>query len=279
MSDVIPSSESILAKLGIDPKKIKSINPRDRRRQYRAAVNWLTKEYIPKDDSNLEKVRCYLEAFHHFCEVEEWEKAGELAFTELETSTQESFVNQIGTWGYYQQQIDLYLKLLNRLPSDVNILFLLNLAKAYSETGKYRIGIAYYQKGLAIAQSQKDRSVEGKILGGLGLCHHFLGEAQQAIQLQVESLELARSVSNHLEESSALTNLGLSYAYLGDYQNAVETDKKALIIAREIGDRKAEANILTNLGNAYGMLRDYEKTIEYNQQCLDVASSIPQSIF
>lgn len=42
------------------------------------------KEYIFKDDFNLEKVCCYLEVFYYFCEVEEWEKVGEFVFIELE---------------------------------------------------------------------------------------------------------------------------------------------------------------------------------------------------
>ncbi|MDJ1185877.1 tetratricopeptide repeat protein [Roseofilum casamattae] len=272
--EILPSSESVLANLEIHPTQLKSINPRNKRRHYRAAINWLTREYVTKDNSNLEKVRSYLEAFHHFCEVEDWEKAGELLFTKLKTSTQESLVNQIGTWGYYQQQIDLYLKVLNKLPLDIDRMFLSGLGNAYSETGQYRKGIAYYQQSLLITQEREERSGEGKILGNIGLCHHYLGEAQQAIHLQNQSLEIARSVSNRPEECYALTRLGLSSAYLGDYQRAIELDTEALTVAREIEDRKVEANILGNLGNVYGMLRDFQKTIEYNQQYRDVARSI-----
>ena len=43
MERLIPSSDSVLAELGIDRTDLKSIKPRWKRTQYRAIVNWLTK--------------------------------------------------------------------------------------------------------------------------------------------------------------------------------------------------------------------------------------------
>jgi hypothetical protein len=49
-----------------------------------SAVEWWLTEYKPKPDApNLEKVRGYLEAFHHLCEVEDWEKASDNPFQSL----------------------------------------------------------------------------------------------------------------------------------------------------------------------------------------------------
>ena len=63
--NITPSSESILAELGIEPTKLKSIKPRWKRTQYRAIINWLTKYKPLPEASNLEKVKGLLEGFFH----------------------------------------------------------------------------------------------------------------------------------------------------------------------------------------------------------------------
>jgi hypothetical protein len=50
----------------------------------------------------------YLEAFHHLCELEDWETASKILFIPLDTPTKDALVNQLGVWGYYREQIDLY---------------------------------------------------------------------------------------------------------------------------------------------------------------------------
>lgn len=108
MNNITPTGESVLADIDIDSAAIKFIKPSWKRTHYRAVVNWLTK-YKPKPDaSNLEKVRGLVEAFHHLCEVEDWEKAEKILFTRLDTPTNEELHNQLNTWGYYREQIELY---------------------------------------------------------------------------------------------------------------------------------------------------------------------------
>ncbi len=78
MNQLIPSSESLLAEIGIEQAILKLITPKWKRTQYRAVINWVTK-YKPQPDSpTLEQLRGCLEAFHHLCAVGAWDKAANL---------------------------------------------------------------------------------------------------------------------------------------------------------------------------------------------------------
>lgn len=96
--ELLPSSESVLAQLQINLDNLKhtQLSP-SQRGHYRAVVNWLTKYKTALDVSNLERVRGYLEAFYHLCEVNAWELAKMLLFTRLNTPTNDELHNQLDT--------------------------------------------------------------------------------------------------------------------------------------------------------------------------------------
>jgi len=75
-----------------------------------AAHLWLT-AYEPDSASPmLETVRGYLEAFDHYCEVQDWKAADQIAWTRLNTPTRDHLCFQLGTWGYFQEQATLHSK-------------------------------------------------------------------------------------------------------------------------------------------------------------------------
>lgn len=83
---------------------------------YIAVENYLTEDdELPPNATNLEQISGYQEAFHHLCEVAAWEKASEILFTNLNTSTNEELHEQLSTWGYYREQTHLYNRLLDKL--------------------------------------------------------------------------------------------------------------------------------------------------------------------
>ena len=161
---ITPPGECVLANLGIDlvAPEFREMPPR-KRAQYRAVKNWLTR-YKPKlGASNLEKVKGYLEAFHHFCEVEDWERASQILFTSLETPTNQTLHNQLGDWGYYLKQIEIYSRILHKLTSSiVNSGFLNGLGNAYQALANYEKAIEYHQQALIIARNTQDRLLEGR---------------------------------------------------------------------------------------------------------------------
>lgn len=170
---------------------------------------------LPRDADNLEKVRSYLEAFHHLCEVSAWEKAGEILFFTLNTSTDQDLSNQLGTWGYYREQIELYKRLLGKFDSNVEVLFLNGLGNSYIALGDYYNAIKCHQRNLEIAQANHDSLSEIKALVNLGQAYYFTGDYPKAIESCERSLFLADKHQDAYSVGVALTNLGLSSYSLG----------------------------------------------------------------
>ncbi|MFB2877756.1 tetratricopeptide repeat protein [Floridanema aerugineum] len=200
---ITPSGESILVQLGINPTAIKTIKPPWKRNKYRTVVNWLMKYQPLFDVTNLKKVKSLVEAFYHLCEVEAWKEAGCLLSVILNTPTNEKLHNQLQTWGYYREQIDLYSQVLRKLNSEW----------------------------------------DATCLGGLGNAHQFLGDYTRAIEFHQECLAIAREKGYRKGEGNALGNLGNAYSSLGDYTRAMNLYQQDLVIAREIGNRRGEGNL------------------------------------
>lgn len=272
--NITPSAEPVLAKLGIETSVIKSIKPQWKRTHYRAAINWLTKYKSQPAVSNLEKVRGYLEAFHHLCEVEDWEKAGEILSITLNISTNEEFHLQLGNWGYYQQQIELYRRILGKLDVAWDCLCLNNLGNAYRSLGNYSASITAQQTYLEIALLIEDRRGVGKALGGLGNVCQCLGDYENAIDFYQRSLKILQKLGDRKGEGAVLGNLGAVYTYLEDYQVAIACHQQSFAIAREIGDRHEEGRLLGNLGAIYNDLKTYSIALDYAKQHLTIAREI-----
>jgi hypothetical protein len=94
----------LFTKLGINLDEV----PIEQLSDYTAVEYYLTVEDEPPHNAtNLEKVRGYLEAFYHLSEVEDWQRAKAVMGCQLDTPTQEELHQQLGTWGYYQEQSEL----------------------------------------------------------------------------------------------------------------------------------------------------------------------------
>jgi tetratricopeptide (TPR) repeat protein len=243
-----------------------------------AAHLWLTAYKPAPHAPNLETVRGYLEAFDHYCEVGDWEVAVEIAWTRMNTPTQEYLCWQLGTWGYVREQVLLYSQLLDIARKTNNRqgegAALGNLGVAYYNLGQYERAIDLYQQHLTMAREIGDRQGEGNALGNLGNAYDSLGQYERAIDLYQQHLTMAREIGDRQSEGNALGNLGNAYKNLGQYERAIDFHQQCLTIAREIGDRQGEGNALGNLGNAYKNLGQYERAIDFHQQRLTIAREI-----
>ncbi|MCH2048623.1 MAG: tetratricopeptide repeat protein, partial [Trichodesmium sp. ALOHA_ZT_67] len=271
---ILPSAESVLELLNLDPDSLMSIKPLSKRLQYQAVVIWLSDYKCPqKVNDNLEVVKGYLEAFYHLCEVGDWERAKQIYSIKVPPVNEDLDI-QLYRWGCYKECIQLYSRLLGKLDQYWDGICLTGLGNVYSAKGEYDKAIEYHQQHLQIAREIGDRSGEGDALMGLGNVYYSQGEYDKAMEYYQQFLQIAREIGDRSGEGRALGNLGVVYDSQGEYDKAMEYDQQHLQIAREIGNRSGEASALRGLGSVYYSQGEYDKAMEYDQQSLQLAREI-----
>jgi tetratricopeptide (TPR) repeat protein len=234
------------------------------------AVRMWRTAYEPEPDApNLEKVRGYLEAFHHLCELEDWKSAKDILTVRLKPTDDELHI-QLDIWGYYQERIYLYSRLLGKLNSSFDSVFLKGLGNTYQAQGNYYQAINYHQQDLLLTQEIGNRAGEAKAWGNLGIAYKSLADFAQALECHQQNLAIAREIGDRAGEGAAFCNLGNVYYEQGYWSEALEYYQQDLSITREIGDRAREGAALGRIGNIYYNQEDLVKAIEYHQQNLTI---------
>jgi len=273
MSNLIPPGESLLAELGIDEVVLKSID-REKRTQYRAVINWLTKYKPHSEASNLEQLTGLIQAFYHLCALESWEEAGKIISIRLNTPTNEELHKQLKTWGYYQQQLELVQKIFKKINQNWDAICLESQGNDALASGNWQQSIEFYQQQLQISQNLLDKSRLIAALIGLANNLKFLGKYQEATKYYLQILEIAFQSSDQKGKIISLGGLGSILTSSGQYEIAVEYHQQQLNTAKEISDSLGKADALLNLGHAYHFLKDYKTAIKYQEQSLEIAEKI-----
>ncbi|HOU12816.1 MAG TPA: tetratricopeptide repeat protein [Anaerolineae bacterium] len=151
---------------------------------------------------------------------------------------------------------------------------LLGLGGAYQQLGDTHRAIGYYEQALVITRDMNDALGESTVLNNLGVAHKNLGDLRKAIQYYEQALIIDRKLGHKIGESDVLGNLGVAYKNLGDANRAIQYYEQALTIQRELGHRIEEVITLGNLGIAYKDLGDTRQAIKYYEQALVIRREI-----
>jgi tetratricopeptide (TPR) repeat protein len=222
----------------------------------------------------LEDADPYLQVFHHYCELEEYESA----FYTLRNESNK-VDNFLTLRGYCAKRVDIYLCLVNgyqldKLQQSEYRASLTSLGNAYYSLMQYQEAIIFHQQALEIARVSDYKQGEVNALVNLGNACHSLYLYNDAITFYLQSLEIARIINYKRGEASSLSNLGNAYHSLGQYQKAITFHQQALEIKQAICDKQGEVNSLSSLGNAYYFLKHYNKALFYHQQSLGISQTI-----
>ncbi|MGK7954610.1 MAG: tetratricopeptide repeat protein, partial [Crocosphaera sp.] len=264
--------ESVLAEVDLNVATVKQMKQGRERSSYRAVINWLTKYKFNSSATNLEKVKGLLEAFFHFCEVEDWTRAKKIIIfpLPLNNSTKTRIYLQLGSWGYYSEQTKLCKKMLNQIDAATDIIFFNALSITFMYLGEYDKIIDYSKKYLSIAEQINDEMSKGTAFCNIGLAYYLQGKYEEAIEKQNEYLVISKKIGEARHLANALGNLGLCYDGLKQYQKAIKSYHEQLDIARNNNLPQSEGNALGNIGLAYHHLGDYKTAIPYHQEYLTI---------
>lgn len=248
-----------------------------------AATLWLT-HYQPQiDDSNLEKVRGYLEAFYHNCNIKSWALVQKIFLSNLNTSTSNQLHWQLGIWGYYKEQIQIYKKFLELAEWVGDPYWIGNalggLGNAYYSISDYPQSLEYFEKKKLTSTINKDRKGEGEALGSISSVYRSMGKLSLAINFCEQAIKIFREENFLNEEVLLLGNLANIYLDLRDYTQAIKSYKESLekmevlnLAPDELLSNKA--HIFVNLGCAYLYLKDYSEAEKYYSDALLISNEI-----
>ncbi|MBE9116539.1 tetratricopeptide repeat protein [Lusitaniella coriacea LEGE 07157] len=220
----------------------------------RSAYYWLNSYQPEPNASNLEQVRGYIEAFHHLCELSAWQEAAQILLTRLNFTLEKTLHEQIGTWGYYREQIELYRRLLGKIDLQFDCLCLQGLGNASCWLGKIDEAIEYHQQQLEIARKIKNKKMEASALGGLGFAYSLLEKLKVATHYHQQQLEIAREHDFREEEVLALAHLGRNLCLSFKEREAIKMLQQALKLSKALNNIEVESFILEKLSDAYCML-------------------------
>ncbi len=244
------------------------VQEEDWRESNRTAAQMWVEGYAPDEGApNLEKVRGELEAFHHHCELEDWESAKTILLNQ-------KVGYQLRIWGYSWEMIRLHEQLIGKVDTVVDVVCERVMGSGYWYLGNYPEAIKHGRRSLAIAREINDRVGEETALGDLGYAYYALSDYPQALTYHQLRLNIAREIGSRDGEGTALAGLGMVYAALGNFSEAIKCQQESLTITREIGNRNGEGNALGCLGNIYCLLGQYSQAIDCQQQLLQIAQEI-----
>ena len=236
--------------------------------QRRAADLWLTRYEPGKNASNLEIMRGRLEAFDHFCVVEDWEKSAEI-YTALSKSQRTEFHQQLLDLGYYQELLGMSQKLLPHTEENLlKIIILMQIANIYDITGKSDESLARNKEALALTERVHSPFQTYQILANISIHYYCKGKYKVAIEFGNRSLEIAEKY-NYLKQCYAiLDTMGLCYSGLNQYSKAIDLHKKSLRISKLIENSRDQGLALYNLAVAYYQANDLENALNYVYQSI-----------
>ncbi|MDP1854064.1 MAG: tetratricopeptide repeat protein [Candidatus Omnitrophota bacterium] len=152
---------------------------------------------------------------------------------------------------YWRDPIVFFQRTLEYSPYSARLY--LNLANAYSDSGRYDEAIGSYKKAIELLPDCADAYTN------FGVVYSRLGRHEEAIALYKKAIEIAP------DNAQAYTNLGNAYMDIGRHNEAIVLYRKAIEI------NKGHAEAYYNLGVAYDRLENpkeaiiaYRKAIEIN---------------
>ena len=232
---ILPSAESVLELLNLDPDGLMSIKPLFKRLQYQAVVIWLSDYKCPqKVNDNLAVVKGYLEAFYHLCEVGDWERAKQIYSIKVPPVDEYLYI-QLRMWGCSKECIQLYSRLLGKLDQYWDGICLTGLGNVYRAKGAYHKAMEYYQQHLQIAREIGDRSGEGISLANWGETLLKLEKYAASLEYSQAALEIFKQIGNPHHQGIALKNIAEAHQHLGNLDAARQYCDEALAILTELG--------------------------------------------
>ena len=283
-----PSSESVLADMGLDSATVKSIKPRVKRAQYRAVINWLT-QYKPEDDSVIAQLRCYIEALYHLCEVQTWKRIKILLAIPIKinpptVNSSMPLDDYLIFQGLYRELLNssrAIIKSLENTSSDISSIILLK-GKGLFGTGQLAAACQVFEEVRVNSPEGSETYIEA--FARLGITNIQAGRYQEGLlTLDKAFIMIDKFIKNHpfldfpkLEDLKTEIMGERAYYELnaGHYKTAMRLYTEIVDILKKKGQVHKLVILLIYQGIVLRRLNKYGSSINYLTEALEIAKNI-----
>ncbi len=239
-----------------------------------ALETWLSD--VPADKQSIttaEDAKPLIEACYHSCSLGAWAETYRLA-TMLIGVPALPLHECLGRWGQFQDQINLYSKLLNQLSPEIDLVCLDGLGQAHCCFGRLSIALDYHYQHRSLAQRLDSKNSEALACSRLGDILRDQFQYMEAIAQYEQQYELASQVGDQVQQASALEKMG--HLYLGEQriQKGQALLQQALAIAESLSELDLMAKIMESIGFGYLWSNQSNRAIPYLQHSLAHAQQV-----
>lgn len=133
----------------------------------------------------------------------------------------------------------------------------------YGMQSKYDSSIAFFQKGIPIAEQGTDKSSLEKLYMNIGTSYSMLSNHPEALRYEQKALRLAETNNNYRNQALCLVNMANTYKAMGDELRAEQRYTRAIKLAKQESLKNVELYAYSNMATIYSSQRKSQKAYEF----------------
>lgn len=153
-----------------------------------------------------------------------------------------------------------------------------NLAIGYQQQSNFSVALVYQQKGLQLAEENKDEVNQAYTLMNMGNTYSSLNDTLRAEQSILQAIEIAKLKFLKNVELYGYSNLGTMYTKQMKWQKVYEFCIKAAELGGSMGDQSIEASSYAKAATALAYLGKLAEAEAMAERAIKIADSSAQPI-
>lgn len=148
-----------------------------------------------------------------------------------------------------------------------------NLARAYANSGEFRLGVKMFAESLRLYEAEKDDAAIIVALNNLAWVHGKFGDYQGGLSYGLKGLQIIAESGFYLDDSYLLDTMGTIYVGLNDDTSALSYFEQALAASEKFSSKQTRIESLLNIGKVY-LRANSDQAFTYLQESLELANEI-----
>ncbi len=144
----------------------------------------------------------------------------------------------------------------------------------YTRMGEFKNALDHTEKAFSLAGPLENHNKLAELTRDIGNIYFYFDEKVIALDFYQKSLKISQEHRNNEGIAKAYNNIGRLYSEMGNHDEALNYLKKSLSYKTNEVDRVSYGNTLINIGAVYLAKQEHQKALEFFQESFDNFSAL-----